>query len=181
MNRTNGSELEALAQDSAGASLIERLRKGTDHRTECTWPGSDERFFMACLSCDEVQDSQSATAARWIELGLTHDIYNTDDFYSEMTTQCLARAIRKIDAPSERLFRDTDELRRLITPDERSLLASAYIENQGHANPNVKDLNPQTLEVVRLAVRKKDLVALSAFGSCVLAIYLLSMESQPAS
>jgi hypothetical protein len=184
MTRTNAKtneSRETLAADAAGVSLIERLRKGTDHSKELHWPGSDERIVMRVLSCTELQEAQSAATVRWDELKLELNLYTSDDYYSELTTQLLARSMRTLEDTEVRLFPDASELRSLITPDERSLLASEYIEIQQYANPDVSDLNPQTLELIRQAVKKKDVMVLSAFGSSMLAIYIIGMESPPES
>ena len=180
MNRTNSNESrETLVEESAGVSLIERLRKGTNHKKTINWPGSEERLIMHVLSCDELQEAQSAATLRWDELKLELNLYTSDDYYSELTTQLLARAMRTIDDEKQRLFSEAAELRKLITPDERSLLSSEYIEIQQHANPDVADLNPATIEMIRQAVKKKDAVTLSAFGSSMLAIYIIGTENQP--
>lgn len=184
MNRTNTAENESretLAAESAGVSLIERLRKGTAHSKEINWPGSNERLIMRVLSCDGVQEAQSAAVKRWGDLGLELNLYTSDDYYSEQMIQLLARSMNRVDAPNTRLFPDAGDLRSLISPDERSLLASEYIEIQEHANPDVANINPQTIELLRQAVKKKDAVALSAFGSSMLAIYIIGMESPPES
>lgn len=180
MNRANGKTEKALAK-SAGALLIEGLEQGTAHKTKCVWPGSDREFWMVCLSCDELQLVKSAATKRWADLGLEITLYNSDDYYSEEIIQALSRAMRTIDDHTVRLFPDPDELRELVSPDVRSLLASDYIENQQHANPQATDMNPQTIELIREAVKKKDAVALSAFGSSTLAIYLLGTENPPES
>ncbi len=184
MNRTNeetNESRETLTAESAGVSLIERLRKGTAHSKEINWPGSDDRLIMRVLSCDGVQEAQSGAVARWDKLGLELNLYTSDDYYSEQMIQLLARSMHRLDAPGERLFPDVAELRGLISPDERSLLASEYIEIQEHANPDVANINPQTIELLKQAVKKKDAVALSAFGSSMLAIFIIGMESLPES
>lgn len=184
MTRTNtetNESRETLTAEAAGVSLIERLRKGTDHSKEIHWPGSEERLIMRVLSCDAVQEAQSGAVARWDELGLELTLYTCDDYYSELQLQLLARSMRQLDRPDDRLFPEVADLRGLITPDERSLLASEYIEIQEHANPDIANVTPETIELLKQAVKKKDVVVLSGFGSSMLAIYIIGMESQPES
>lgn len=176
MNRTNKKTNETLAAESAGVSLIERLRKGTDAKREITWPGSDERVELRCLSCTEVQEAESAAHERWKELKLDLDLWTSENFYSELTTQLIFRSLHRLDK-NERLFSSMDELRDLITPDERTLIVSEYVELQNHANPDPGDLNVETVELIKAAIEKKDVASLSAFGSSTLAIFLLGTES----
>lgn len=169
------------ASTSVGASMLRKLREGKNLRRSATWPGSEERFWICVLTCDEIQDAQAAAAARWEELELAVTAYTVDDFFSEISTQLLARAMRTEDDPEVPLFASADELRALITPDERTLLTTEYIENQTEANPDETTVGADVMEQIREAIKKKDVIRLSAFGSVPLAIYLLSTDDQPSS
>ncbi len=169
--------MEAEAEPSA-VEMIEGLRRGTEHFTDFLWPEPIASLRWSCLSCSELQEAQSAATKRFKQLGIELSIYTSDDFYSELSTQCMARAIRYANDRSKRAFLKTSDLRSLITADERSMLTSIYIENQEHANPNISDVSPETIEAIRATVKKKDLAMLTAFGSSTLAIYLLGTESQ---
>ncbi len=181
--QTNGTP----AEESAGVSLIARIRKGTNHSTVCNWPGApDEKFRICVLHCDQLQDAQAAAFARFEKIGLELTLYTSDDFYSELSMQLLFRAMRvnfpdepdRLDVP---MFRNVDKFRALLEPDERTILSTDYIENQQHSNPDPAKMNPETIELLRQAVKKKDVVILSAFGSATLASYIIGMAAQPSS
>jgi len=178
---------ESASAQSAGASLIERIRKGTSHSTVCAWPGApEEKFWMCVLLCDQIQEAQAAAVSRWAKVGLELNLYTSDDFYSEMSMQLLTRAMRvhlpeDLDRKCDRLFGTADELRAVLEPDERTMLFTAYMENQEHANPDPADMNAETIENLREAVKKKDVVLLSAFGSVTLASFIIGTASRPSS
>ena len=177
-------ESKKKATKAEAVEMLERLRKGTDHFTEFTWPATEQRFAMVVLGCGPIQQAQAAATRRWETLGLKLDLYTTDDFHSEVNTQCLALAIRVLGEdgkPAGRAFPDVDQLRDLITPDERSLLISIYVENQQETNPDMEDLSPELIAMMEQCVKKKDLIPLTAFGSWTLATYLLGMESRQSS
>lgn len=177
-NRTNGKE--ASATQAGALSLLETLEEGEDHKTECAWPTNpDLKFWMTTLHVDDQQVSYAAATKRWEELGLKLDIYNNDAFHDEVTIQMLSRAIRSLDDLTRREFADIDRFRKVLKPDVRTMLATDYMENQAGGNPDPDDLHPNTIELIKIEVKKKDVPILAGFGSLVLAQYLIGTENQP--
>lgn len=177
-DRTNGKE--APVTQAGALCMLETLEQGEDHKTECSWPKKPElKFWMTTLHVDDLQVAYAAAAKRWEDLDLKLDLYNCDNFHDEVTCQMLSRAIRNLKDPAKREFTDLDRFRKVLLPDVRTMLATDYMENQAGGNPAPSDLHANTLELIRIEVKKKDVPTLAGYGSLVLAQYLIGTENQP--
>jgi len=163
--------------------MLGRLRKGTQNESIITWPGTEAQLVMVPLNCDELQDAYAEANERFKQLGLEITLYTADDFYSELAMQILVRAMRCIEDETRksRLFASGDELRGAITPDERTALNTAYIDLNDRCNPDPQKMSDELFRQIDEAVKKKDAIQLSSFGSSTLAIYMLGMDNMPLS
>lgn len=172
----NRPDLKAIRDASPGAAMLERLRKGTENERICQWPGTEDedgKFRLVPLTCTELQDAYAAAFARFEELKLPMNLWTADDFNSEVNHQVIARAMRTMDDRDARMFGDANELRDLISPDERTAITTEYLRVMGEADPDPADMNPDTLAKIEDLVKKKDVLQLSAFPSPMLAAYII--------
>jgi len=169
---------EAQADKSAGVLFLERVRKGTDARRSVKWPGTDEVVGqLVPLTCAEQDAAIAAAWAHFRELEVQVNLYSSDDFNSELFLQVLSRALRQEDGKTT-VFRDAAELRENLTADERTCITDEYADLLAEVNPRLRDLTPELAASIEAAVKKKDVVTLSGFGSNLLATYLLTMDDR---
>lgn len=176
-NRPNTKQIREV---SAGAAMLERLRKGKDEFRVVRWPGSDDDeqpFALIPLTCDELQEAYAAAYQRFKELELPITIYTADDLHSETNMQILLRAMVLLGEdgkPSaKRLFAHGDELRKLLRTDVREALAGEYLALQSEVDPDPAEMSPGLIEQIDEIVKKKDVAALSATSSTTLAAYII--------
>lgn len=177
------SELKKIEAASSGAALVERLRKGIKNEVAINFPGTKDQVVLVPLTCDELQAAQAKAYERFRKLNIEVTSFNSDDFLSELYTQIISVSMRD---PSDlsrkkKMFRDANEARRLLLPDERTAITSAYSALMKEANPDPNEMDDETFEQITEYVKKKDVPQLSVYESSTLAIYITSMDSQHAS
>jgi len=164
---------------SEGVLALEKLRKGLDHFRDVCFPGQPEfELSLVPLSVAELQVAQAEAERRFRDIGLGLNVLNSDDFASELHIQVLARSMRSKGDRTVRLFSDADELREMLTADERTHLTSDYIDLQSEANPTPEEMSDELFVEIEEAIKKKDQSRLNSIGSNMLATYLLSMASR---
>ena len=162
-----------------GEQLVASLNAGLDNERVCTWPvGDGFEFVLVPLDCDELQLADNDALKRFQMLGQEITLLNHDDLISETNIQILARAIRDIEDETRatRLFKNGAQLRKLITPETRNALISDFLELEALANPDIDELDEDTVESIRDAVKKKDASELRSFGSNMLSCFLISSD-----
>ena len=177
------NEAATAQSPSKGAALIDKLRKGTQNEAEVFYPGTDERIVLVPLRCDELQVAYSEAYQRFRSLKMEVNAYNADDFWSEVNLQVIAKAMRDPADPTRRrtFFKDANEARECMLPDERSTLTSAYVALNDSANPDPDAMDAKVFEEISEYVKKKDVIRLSAFASSTLAAYLIGTDNPQAS
>lgn len=174
------SSIKVVKQRSRGEELIAAMERGTDNERICAWPSKDGfEFVLVPLLCDQFQEAYSYAQKRFRDLDIEITLLTHDDFTSEISIQILAMAIRDIDdkTRSTRLFDSGNALRARIDPDQRNALTTEFLELQDEANPDLDELDPETVDKIRLAVKKKDQAELRSLGSATLSCFLVGMES----
>ena len=176
-------DIPSIAKGTRGMRLLEAVRKGTENVQETQWPGTedpDARFNLTPLLCDELQDAYSATYARWTELGLDMNVYNSDDFFAELAIQVLSRAMRDPDSedPKACLFADANQLRSNIRAAERDELSKLYQDFVGIVDPDPDTMTEERFDEITDLVKKKDALTLSAISSRMLSAYIIGTAAQ---
>lgn len=175
-------DIKQIREASPGAAMLERMREGKDAFRTVRWPGADEdeqSFALVPLTCDELQDAYAGAYRRFEELKLPITLYTADDFHSETNMQVLLRAMVLLDdsdpprPTTEQLFAGDEELRKLLGPEERNALSDEYIQLQNEVDPDPSEMSQEVLDKLDDLVKKKDVAALSATNSIMLASYII--------
>jgi hypothetical protein len=164
---------------SEAVLFLERVRQGTKAFRPVVWPGTEEQIGVVVpLTCAESDASVAGAWAHFNEMKVEVNLYSSDDFHSELNIQVVSRALRKTDDHNVRLFSSPDELRSYIRPDERTALTTEYVALLNEVNPSPSDVTPELMERIGDAVKKKDVLTLSACDSSLLATWLVTTEFQ---
>jgi len=178
-------KLATIREASAGAAMLEKLRRGTQNSRSCQWPGTegDEgRFLLVPLNCDELQEAYAAAHARFdSSLKVPLNLYTADDFHSELNMQICYRAMRRPDDREARWFASPDELRKLLTPEERNAVTTEYLSLQQECDPDPEALGDELVTQIDELVKKKDAPRLAAMPSLTLALYVIGTADRSAS
>jgi hypothetical protein len=187
---TGPAEIEDDPKTVAAESKIaQRLRGRRSTKPDCI-DGTDVNFVWRILSGSEKQEVTAGACRRFEELGLEKEFRWFRDIEDEMCWQIIYRGMRDPDDEGtaadpypKPLAHSVDELRDLLTPEERDMLLSRYIDFEEIVNPPIGD--PEVFfEQIQQAVKKNETIAermtaLINFGSHMLASYILFSESQP--
>lgn len=176
----NAKSIEAA---SAGAALVNRLRKGTKQEVEILYPETDESIILVPLNCNELQTAYAKAYERFRELKIEVNAMNADDFWSEVNLQIISLAMRDPSDLTRRktLFKNSTEARKAMLPEERTAITSAYIALTDRANPSVGDMEEDLFDEITEYVKKKDVTQLSAFGSNILADFIITTVNRRSS
>lgn len=168
------TELKAV---SAGAAMIATLRQGAKNTRACQWPGStgaDGAFVLVPLSVEELESAYAEAHKHFGErLGIPLTMYTAPDFHSEVNLQVLARAMRRSDDHARTYFADGDEARKLMRPEERDAITTEWLELLAIADPDIEQLDAETVAQIDAAVKKKDASRLRALPSRTLTSYII--------
>lgn len=147
------------------------------------WPGTDASvgtFVLRVLTCTEQQEAHAAAYERLASLKLPpNETVNIGVFHDELATQVLSRACRDSKMPDREFFESAEVLRDHTTADERALVVDWFTAHQSAVDPAPGELSPELFGKILELVKKKDMTGLNAFGSSMLARFLLSSDSPP--
>lgn len=116
-------------------SLLEKLKAGKHITQTIKWPGTDIDVALRALSNADIQHAMFEAEAHFKKNEIELSLSTAELFEDEQTTQILARALRDPEDPSKPFAKDADELRRLITRDEKDILVDSY-------NAFIKEVSP---------------------------------------
>jgi hypothetical protein len=173
------SNFEQTKKTSKGAAMLEKLRKGVKNERLINFPGSDTPMLLVPLYCSQQDAALAFAYEHYKKLGIEVNAMNSLDFYAEINLQGLALALRDADDREKKLFDSADELRSLITHEERVALIEEYLALIAECNPRPESLSSEEYSEIESHIKKKDLSRLSGIASSKLACFLLSMDSQP--
>ncbi|KKM84773.1 hypothetical protein LCGC14_1295800 [marine sediment metagenome] len=172
----------------AESKIAQRLRGRRSTQPDCI-DGTDVNFVWRILMGSEKQEVTAGACRRFEDLGLDKEFRWFRDIEDEMVWQILFRAMRDPDYEGDAgepypktLAHSVDELRDLLTVEERDKLVSRYLDFEEVINPPIG--NPEIFfDQINEAVKKNDspaerMTALLDFGSHLLASYILFSESQ---
>ncbi len=174
---------ERVAGAREESALARRLR-GRKATQPDELPGVVGKFVWRLVLESEKQECTAKALRRLESLKIPHDLQRWQDLESEIMTQVLARAMRDPDQPGEdesypyAIARDADELRDLLTADERDILWKRYADWEADQAPIEAELSTLMTDAITRAVKKKDAADLNAFAPAMLRQWLLSMGSQ---
>lgn len=147
-------------------------------------------FRWRILSGTEKQECLSSACERFQVLGVDKELRHYTDLEDEVVWQILFYAMRDPSKESDAkgvpyprpLFPNAETCRDAMSPDERDILVSRYLDFEEKVSPQVGDAEAFFLAIDN-AVKKKDpgqssMTTLMNFGSYILASYILFMESQ---
>jgi hypothetical protein len=161
-------------------SLIEKLKAGRRNIKTIKFPGTDDDLILRVLSNAEIQEAVFAAERRFKAedipiLDSTRDVYN-----DERTTQILFRALRNPKDAKKALFSSDDELRALLTRDEKEILSQEYEAFQSECAPHPETMSDEEFDNLWEALKKSPETALNFLSSGTLKRLLLYLASRPA-
>jgi hypothetical protein len=147
-------------------------------------------FRWRILTGTEKQECLAGACERFAILGVDKELRHYRDLEDEVVWQILFYALRDPDKESDAkgvpyprpLFPDADTCRDAMSPDERDILVSRYLDFEERVAPQIGDAEAFFLAIDD-AVKKKDpdrssMTTLMNFGSYTLASYILTLESR---
>ena len=177
-------ELSADPVRARGLSKLEKLLAGRQHTRKLTLPNSDEEFVMRVVGGATKQLTTAAAIAHFEDIGIPPEFRHFTDIDSEIGYQHLSRAMRDPDVPGERHnpypepFATVDELREILTLDERDILLSQYFDLEESVDPDPAFQSEQWHDEIMSALKKSPeqaVTTLSSLGSRTLIGFLVTM------
>jgi hypothetical protein len=161
-------------------SLLAKLKGGSRNVSIVAFPGRPEdKIALRVLSGQELQaavfDAERRFKTEEIEIVPT----TLEALEDERTTQLLFRALRNPDDPAEPYAESAEEIRKLLSREEKGLLASAYNEFERDCSPRIASLSEGEFEGIWQELKKNPGTDLSSFSSGTLRRLLLYSVSRP--
>ncbi len=138
-----------------GASLLEKLKAGARNLRVIDFPGSDRKVGLRVLTNAESQAAFFAAAEHFEKRGVEIGADTIEAFEDEHTVQQLALALRDPDDPDTAFAKNADQLRALITRDEKSALVDEYTAFEQEVSPRAENLSEQELDELLDRLKKK--------------------------
>lgn len=135
-------------------SLLEKLKAGKRNVRVIKFPGADQDVAIQALSNADLQDSLFATENYFrdkdIEVGST----TIEAYEDENSTQILFRALRDPEEPSRPFASTVDQLRNLISRDEKDILIEQYNDFEKEVSPKERDLSEDEMDALFEELKK---------------------------
>lgn len=161
-------------------SLIEKLKAGARNTKVIKFPGTEEKIILKVLSNFEVQEAVFASERRF----KTEDILVTktclDAYEDERTTQLLFRALRDPSDGKKSFASTADELRKLLTKEEKDVLVAEYEAFEKECAPQLADMTDKEFDELWEALKKNPKTVSNFLSSGVQKRLLLYLASRPA-
>lgn len=165
------------------ASRLAVILRGRRHTKVGHFPDKpDDTFRWRVLTGTEKQECQACAIRRFNELGIPPELRMYQDLEEELTWQVLFRGMRDesdpgtLNDPYPKSFAaNVDELRDLLTVDERDALLIDYLDFESEVDPSPETVNAEVIQQITIALKKKEserLRALNDFDSATLRSYL---------
>jgi hypothetical protein len=163
-------------------AMIARLRRGRQVWRDVRWPGGEMMVRMRVLSSSEMQLALADAFKRFEELELPVNSITLEELTMEKVTQVLWRACGNPERPTpgysgrwDPAFRTVEVFRDATHPEERAAVFVDYVQLKDDADPSPDlILDPEVIEDIEEALKKKSVVHLASCGSWPLAIYMLT-------
>jgi hypothetical protein len=174
-------EIREAAAESALASLMGGRRQLQPKHV--VLPGLGVPAVLAVLSQTDTAVCRANAFIYVAGLGVNpNDKVMVDLYVDECHVEILARALR--DPRDEKngfarpFARDAQEVRDLLTPDQRAAAFDLFVNYQREIDPAAEDVTEEQALEIHSLIKKKAARELTALGSFSLASFLLFMESR---
>ena len=111
------------------SSLLEKLKAGKRNVRIIRFPGTEQKAALRALSNADLQEAAFATENHFKSKNIEITTTTIEAYEDENTTQILFRALRNPDDPDQPFAKSVDELRSLLTRDEKDYLAEQLPKN----------------------------------------------------
>lgn len=160
-------------------SLLEKLKSGKRNIRIIKFPGTDQDVALRVLSNAEVQDALFATEDHFKQRKIEVSATTVEAYEDENTIQILARALRDPKDLKQPLAADVDQLREIITLEEKNDLVREYDAFEIEVSPSTETIEDDELDRIFDEVKKKPETGseLNTYTLRKLIIYLASRQS----
>lgn len=178
MTKQASTKAKVEAQSLLAGARADRI---PDSITE-TLPCGLEVLFVV-MSGDEIQLCIARAHQRFEQLGIDRGTGYGVDFENEIKWQIVFESMRDPADPTKRkkAARDTDEVRQLMTEEERDVYSDRQFDLQEAAGPDATNLTEETAVALLELIKKKadGSAQLSLYDSRTLRFFLLTLAEQP--
>lgn len=181
-------ELERLRQnpqEARGISKLARLRAGARATKPDVIPAGGQYeetpFVWRILGGTEKQEAMAAAVERLSVINIPLELQGAEPLEDELGWQTLARAMRDPEDVEAPLAASVDELRQLLTTDERDILMTRYADFEEQVYPAPHELTEAELLALEEAAKKKSpesQAQLMSFGTWTLALFATSLVAR---
>jgi len=139
-------------------SLIEKLKAGTRNVKTIKFPGIEDDIVLQILSNADTQDAVFAAERRFKGEEMPISSSTLDAYEDERTTQILFRALRDPDNHKKPFSASADELRKLLTKEQKDYLAAEYTAFEDECSPRLDNMTDEKFDEIWEEVKKKPAV-----------------------
>ena len=135
-------------------SLLSRLKAGKSLTRTIKFPGTDQDVAFAVLSNADIQDAHFAVEEHFKKNKVEASITTAELFEDETTTQILARALKDPEDLEKPFAKGANELRSLITNDEKNILVEEYNAFSKEVSPDEDKMSDEEIEALFEQLKK---------------------------
>lgn len=178
--RAKAQKPESEEDGQKPASRLHELKAGTRHVAVVDFPGIEgAKVGLRVLSVGDRQAAEMETAAEFGNAGVHYHEGTVEAWVREKVIRQLWRALRDPENPAKPFAASVDELKELLSADEKDALAQKYNEMEERVSPPLETLSDADFDMLLESVKKKpDPEALSSLGSSTLVRLVLSLASR---
>lgn len=136
-------------------SLLEKLKAGKRNLRIIRFPGTEHDVALRVLSNAELQDALFATEDLFRKKNIVIGSTTIEAYEDEHTTQILYRALRDPRDPEKPFAESVDELRSLLTREEKDLLVARYNDFEKEVSPAPDMLTEEEMDGLLDEIKKK--------------------------
>jgi hypothetical protein len=141
------------------SDLLSRIKAGSDNVKLINWPGHSpdkaSKVLLKILSQDEHQSAAFSTERHFKSEKIEISMVTAEEYESEKATQILFRALRDPEKTSEPISPTISDFRRLLTKNEKEVLADEYLTFEKDCSPSGENLSSDELDSVIAELKKK--------------------------
>ena len=150
------------------ASKLEKLKAGKRNIKVVAFPGTEAKVGIRVLTLQDEQDAAFATEQVFKAEEIVYSSATVEPYEREKTIQLLWRALRDPENP-DRPFADTvEELRELMTTEEKDILVDEYMAHQSECSPSLDSITDEEFEGLLEEVKKSPELVSSSSDICLL-------------
>lgn len=146
-------------------SLLAKLKSGKKNIKAINFPGTEKPAALQVLSNQDFQDAVFAAELKFKSSDIAVTPSTLDAYEDERTTQVLFRALRDPDDPSKSFAGSVDELRKLVSKEEKEILVDEYNSFERESSPRFSQLSEEEFEKLWSDVKKSPQMFSSSLSS----------------